>query len=360
MKRRSRGFTLIELLVVIAIIGVLIALLLPAVQSAREASRRSQCVNNLKQLGLAAHAYHATFGLFPTVTVIQDPFSIPHTWMTALLPYGDKQAVYDGLNFNCAAVDLCSSNYGVYANKTTVLTKLATFICPSDWTNPEFGGERADYAAGIPPRGNQTITNYGGAMYGRWALPQLRWGALKWWTDPDLGAAFGLGRTFYNHDQLPERAVIDGTANTLYALEMRAKAPALPQAANIDGWGTPAFPLWYLNISPSWIVYQDCFYFDPADPWFYGPYVIPVYGLNLEFPPASRWPTRIPGTAGTLTWDWPPRISAGSYHPGGANALAVDGHATWISQSIDIRVLRAKTSIAQGETDDAGSRGEAF
>ncbi|MDB5338411.1 MAG: hypothetical protein JWN70_4030, partial [Planctomycetaceae bacterium] len=92
------GFTLIELLVVIAIIAVLIALLLPAVQQAREAARRSQCKNNLKQLGLALHNYHDTYGVFPYA---QTPCcSGGHTWVEMLLPFMDQAPMYNQINFN--------------------------------------------------------------------------------------------------------------------------------------------------------------------------------------------------------------------------------------------------------------------
>src|SRR5438105_12664227 len=99
------GFTLIELLVVIAIIAVLIALLLPAVQSAREAARRSQCSNNLKQLGIAMHNYHDTIGSFPTsLWALPDPaFSynvFRASFFQMILPYIEQQPVYNAINFS--------------------------------------------------------------------------------------------------------------------------------------------------------------------------------------------------------------------------------------------------------------------
>src|SRR4051812_22044463 len=104
--RRPKGFTLIELLVVIAIIGVLIALLLPAVQAAREAARRSQCVNNLRQLGLAAHNYHAAVGSFPLGNAVAyhdigaTDLTDWGTWSAQafLLPYLEQKPVYDAMN----------------------------------------------------------------------------------------------------------------------------------------------------------------------------------------------------------------------------------------------------------------------
>ena len=93
--QRSRGFTLIELLVVIAIIAVLVALLLPAVQSAREAARRSQCKNNLKQIGLALHNYHSVHKRFPPPVIIGPDGKTPHSWRVAILPYVEQKHLYD-------------------------------------------------------------------------------------------------------------------------------------------------------------------------------------------------------------------------------------------------------------------------
>ncbi|HCO24398.1 MAG: prepilin-type cleavage/methylation domain-containing protein [Gimesia sp.] len=94
-RRKNHGFTLIELLVVIAIIAILIALLLPAVQQAREAARRSQCQNNLKQLGLALHNYHDTYSTFP----IGSSYQYASSWLVAILPYLEENALYNKWTF---------------------------------------------------------------------------------------------------------------------------------------------------------------------------------------------------------------------------------------------------------------------
>ena len=118
--RRPRGFTLIELLVVIAIIGVLIALLLPAVQSAREAARRAQCVNNLKQLGLGMHNHHDSQGTFPP-----GAWNSPsRTWAFHILPYLELQAMSNALNFNAPWND--------NRNSTVIRASVSAFLCPSD------------------------------------------------------------------------------------------------------------------------------------------------------------------------------------------------------------------------------------
>ena len=124
--RLRDAFTLVELLVVIAIIGILIALLLPAVQAAREAARRSQCTNNLKQLGVALHNYHDVHRCFPAYDfmITNWPVYEKHCgWVTNLLPYLEQTALYNNYNFN--------KSYIHAVNSTVVKTKLTVMECPS-------------------------------------------------------------------------------------------------------------------------------------------------------------------------------------------------------------------------------------
>jgi prepilin-type N-terminal cleavage/methylation domain-containing protein/prepilin-type processing-associated H-X9-DG protein len=137
--RRRRGFTLIELLVVIAIIGVLVSLLLPAVQAAREAARRSQCINNLKQIGLALQNYHSAVGSFPVGSTRQPNDvvfnTVGETWWgwsshAMMLPYMEQSPLYNAANFSFTPEISDGTSHPM--NSTVVRTVINVFMCPSD------------------------------------------------------------------------------------------------------------------------------------------------------------------------------------------------------------------------------------
>jgi len=149
---RRRGFTLIELLVVIAIIAVLIALLLPAVQAAREAARRSQCTNNLKQLGIAVHNYHDVGGSFPgnysDGTCCSNPSR--YGWTISILPQMEQGPLYNAYNFALPNDIYAVGGAAVVENSTVRVTMLNAYICPSD-----INTDKTDLPASGPGSGLQ-------------------------------------------------------------------------------------------------------------------------------------------------------------------------------------------------------------
>jgi prepilin-type N-terminal cleavage/methylation domain-containing protein/prepilin-type processing-associated H-X9-DG protein len=166
--RSQRGFTLIELLVVIAIIAVLIALLLPAVQAAREAARRAQCVNNLKQIGLAMHNYHSSNNTFPQghsqgATQLPynatNPYAVWTEWsaQAEMLGYMEQGSLYTSINFA-----FCGGyNYAFYCNSTGAFAGIATFLCPSDNNSSAVAKFNASWGNYTNPPGNN---NYRGSV----------------------------------------------------------------------------------------------------------------------------------------------------------------------------------------------------
>ena len=171
-QKHRRGFTLIELLVVIAIIAILVALLLPAVQQAREAARRSQCKNNLKQMGVALHNYHEVAGQFPAALLNSGRYTTGNakngqtrntTGWTMLLPYMDETARYDGWNFDSGSSSSNPRAGGTAPDSTVNAPLWATvprsYLCPS---HPE-AGEKSTYAPGTGSfysRRDATRTSY--------------------------------------------------------------------------------------------------------------------------------------------------------------------------------------------------------
>jgi prepilin-type N-terminal cleavage/methylation domain-containing protein len=213
-RRFAGGFTLIELLVVIAIIAVLIALLLPAVQSAREAARRAQCTNNLKQLGLAIANYESASGVYPLGSYQMprpgDPNSSPcngrheHGIFVRLLPFYEQGALYNAFNSNI--------HYFTFANTTINATGVSTLWCPSDGivSNPST----------LPP-GEDGSVNASSVMYhnsyfgcsGTWMTPGR-------YQIPDTCGSFSAtyaqaNGVFYFHSKTTIASITDGTSNTM-------------------------------------------------------------------------------------------------------------------------------------------------
>lgn len=215
--RTIRGFTLIELLVVIAIIAVLIALLLPAVQQAREAARRSQCKNNLKQIGLALHNYHETYSVFPpgcalssekpdagwNVNLSTANSAAGYGWSFYILPYLEQTPLYSALNAQHQELDWLMQ---IPAARPLVQTKISVYRCPTD-TAPDVNDVRNFSNAKF---GNTFAgtSNYVGVHGTRWTH------AVEWF--PGQQDPFGM-LWVASHVRIAD--VTDGTSNTLFVGE---------------------------------------------------------------------------------------------------------------------------------------------
>jgi prepilin-type N-terminal cleavage/methylation domain-containing protein/prepilin-type processing-associated H-X9-DG protein len=351
-KTRRRAFTLIELLVVIAIIAVLIALLLPAVQSAREAARRAQCVNNLKQLGLAMHNYISSFDTFPpggitkvSATNPGDPWDAQANsfcWRALILPQMEQNNLYNAVNLQINVSVNPSELFTAY-NMT-----LASWLCPSDGTNGNGKLQAGNTATGLgqfcntvndltgKPTTIVPVSNYAGSFGDNYCGgPLLSTGGLPWETpwnasppagQPRIGwngywgtsfgppdgftAGGGKMRGFFDYrgTQPPPNlaAVTDGTSNSILVGEM------IPdRAADSNFWfqngglaGTTVPLGWNSNTFP------------PGDPscnqqW-----------QNSTAPVGCRFSAAAKGFV--------------SYHPGGSNFLFADGSVRFLKNSIGL------------------------
>ena len=318
ISQTRRGFTLVELLVVIAIIGILIALLLPAVQAAREAARRSQCLNNLKQIGIALHNYHDVHKSFPpgyqgdpqnnpagcgTVNCPgTDTAGLGWGWAVFILPFQEQEALYDELWVTRGQV-VCDHPTGAQATLATSggrdqpalqRTILSAYICPSA-TDPDlnFGREADNYygksnykgVCGVDWHGRNTTTGYS-----------------------------GIFRNIYRYGCARMRDVLDGTTNALAIGEAFCNRTTAGDAIN------PAFAAYY---GANWI------------------------GIAPD--------TRAAGCVGQLA----PAPSSyavngnsvnafGSLHPGGGQFCLADGSCRFISENADQDLIAALGTIDDG------------
>ncbi|MEP3479555.1 MAG: DUF1559 domain-containing protein [Fuerstiella sp.] len=201
---RSRAFTLIELLVVIAIIAILVSLLLPAVQQAREAARRTQCKNNLKQLGLALHSYHDVFRAFPPGytarnVAMSDPIADEagpgYAWSFSLLPYVEQKNLFEAIDTN---QDASEPTNLMQAQSTT----LSTFLCPSDPASPQFA----------------VLDSNGDAF----TLPGSNYPGIFGYGSVTMSPGNSTG-VFFRNSSIQLRDITDGTSNTICVGERRSQ-----------------------------------------------------------------------------------------------------------------------------------------
>jgi prepilin-type N-terminal cleavage/methylation domain-containing protein/prepilin-type processing-associated H-X9-DG protein len=313
---RSRvrsGFTLIELLVVIAIIAVLISLLLPAVQSAREAARRAQCVNNLKQIGLAVHNYHDTVGALPGSYLVYNLTSF--SALSMMLPQMEQANLYNALNFWL--------DYDQPANDTVRVADVSTFICPSDFPNP------------LKSRGAQT--NYMADM-GSWIVWQAASGPNANLAPPN-GAFFGNSSVRFG-------SITDGLSNTgLFSERVMADGSNSIISPKSDVFFSPAAPT-TIEQAVSDCLAVDINSLSSQFPLFLGaPWTLGQHVFQHVMPPN----TRSCGFFTALRAIMPPS----SRHPGGVNLLMGDGSVRFLKDTVNVDVWRALGTIRGGEVISA-------
>jgi prepilin-type N-terminal cleavage/methylation domain-containing protein/prepilin-type processing-associated H-X9-DG protein len=352
MSRIRRGFTLIELLVVIAIIAVLIALLLPAVQAAREAARRIQCVNNLKQLGLGMHNYENSNGVLPPQMSMTFTSAGAVFWKSSwgpssrVTPYLELGSLFNAINYNNKTSDP--------SNATAVSTQLKVFLCPSE----------PNQQASMTTNSTTGVTStYGVSNYG--------WCEGTWYTFGGYGgvpnqSAFctNISRTF--------ASFTDGLSNTMLGSEVKTyqyayhncgtPPPPGPTGANV--YPAVATVLASVAAAPT----SGCVFVT-------GPSGMPggghsewsngnsfYDGFTTALPPNTLSSSGSPPVDTDMSSDDEndggptyASITSRSYHPGGVNSLFADGSVHFIKNAINFQTWRALGTIGGGEVISSDS-----
>ena len=323
MIKSRQGFTLIELLVVIAIIGILVAMLLPAVQQAREAARRSQCKNNLKQIGLALHGYHEVHNVLPP----GNRSTLYANWALYLLPYLELNNLYQTWDFNSGVY---GKTYTTAPNLTVVQTRIPVYTCPSDIPRTNVTSATAPE---IPH--HNYAPNYGnGALNQQLSVTGVQFQGAPFGnvqTDPSAAIA-----NRPNNGCVGFGKITDGMTNTLLISEL----------IQGSGFNPPS----RTDLRGRIMGYSDGGYFTaqntPNSP------VVDYENTNYCIPPAP---------VGALTFanpDNPPCLQSNNFsylqrasrsrHTGGVHSLLCDGSVRFFSNSIDLNVWRAAGATQDG------------
>jgi prepilin-type N-terminal cleavage/methylation domain-containing protein len=334
---RHRGFTLVELLVVIAIIGVLVALLLPAVQAAREAARRSQCSNNLRQMGIAAHNHHDVIGILPPGSfnrqffeITKDP-TIPNnpngrfgwermSFITALLPFMEQKPLYDKvITYTLQDRRPWSQNlFNGSTERSPYETRVPTLVCPSD-----INGNLPNRQPNVWLAPTSYHINRGDIMM-----------AFDWWESRGVSAQ-GV------RADVPFSAINDGTANTLLFSEVCiGKTPTRGAsirggvAINVSGLNQDTNPsLCHARRGPNETLNGDAeMSFDGSGQWGIGRRWGDCSSVYTQF--FTVMPPNTPSCSQGRAEHWA-LITASSYHPGGVNVVLCDASVRFISNSIN-------------------------
>jgi prepilin-type N-terminal cleavage/methylation domain-containing protein/prepilin-type processing-associated H-X9-DG protein len=374
MISRPRGFTLIELLVVIAIIAVLIALLLPAVQSAREAARRAQCTNNLKQIGLAMHNYHASFEALPPsgsshINPVTQYATNAFSMKIRILPFMEQQVLFSAVNFSLdpewSAADsgINDGNGWQTANFTAKSIRVGSYLCPSDTRKGNRNNRVASWGAWDTSQQSNYDENNGGNRMLNGAQPN----GISYWcgSTPDTGLLESKCRQTITFATIP-----DGLSTTAFWSEI-IKGDGTDPGSSSDSLGmTYTAPIASTNNpTPNNLVQSE---FQNAQTC--------QQSLNRNFSwRGERYVTQDPGRGGGYSHTQLPNrkscyytdppggpgpgppplyqhmLAAGSYHPGGVNVLFGDGSVRFVKSSVSYGSWYAIGTRASGEVISSDS-----